>query len=306
MVPKLRNVAASVSARLKNFSSGQRANFQRILARYAFERFLYRLSVSPYKELFILKGAMLFAAWLPYPFRGTRDIDLLSTADQGTALLHKTIRSICDHPVIDDGLYFNSKYMVANKKDIRIDGAISLNVTAHLDTAVIPVNIDVGFGDVITPGRQEIAFPVLLDQPAPHLYAYPRETVVAEKFDAIVSLALANSRMKDFYDIFAMSRLFSFDGTTLAAAIRATFSRRGNEIPKKRPPPLTRKFAGNAEKLKQWQTFLARDIVLIDDPDLYTVTREVGDFIMPAALAAIDERLAIGRWNYEQGWSPNK
>ena len=185
-------------------------------------------------------------------------------------------------------------------------GAFRIRTSAELGTAIIPVQIDVGFGDAVTPGPLELEYPVLLDQPTPTLYAYPRETVAAEKFEAIVALDLANSRMKDFYDLLAMSRLFSFDGMTLAAATRATFERRSTAIPRERPPPLTRAFSEDPQKLWQWRSFLARDPLLIDEPDLDTVIREVGDFIMPAALAAIDDRHIPGNWAFDGGWRPAK
>ena len=128
--------------------------------------------------------------------------------------------------------------------------------------------------------------------------------MAAEKFEAIVALDLANSRMKDFYDLLAMSRLFSFDGMTLAAAIQATFERRATAILRERPPPLTRAFSEDPQKRRQWRSFLARDPLLIDEPDLRTVIREVGDFIMPAALAALDDRHIPGRWTLDGGWGP--
>ena len=128
--------------------------------------------------------------------------------------------------------------------------------------------------------------------------------MAAEKFEAIVALDLANSRMKDFYDLLAMSRLFSFDGMTLAAAIRATFETRATAIPHELPPPLTHPFSEDPQKLRQWQSFLTRDPLLIDEPHLRTVIREVGDFIMPAALAALDDRHIPGRWTFHGGWGP--
>ena len=299
------NVAASVRARLLNLARAQQANFQRVLTRYALERFLFRLSASPHKELFVLKGAMLYAAWLEDPFRTTRDLDLLSLADRETAPLLETIRSVCAQPVADDGLRFDTENILAAPFDEnRNRGAFRVRTKAQLGTAIIPVHIDVGFGDAVTPGPLELDYPVLLDHPTPTLFAYPRETVAAEKFEAIVALDLANSRMKDFYDLLVMSRLFSFDGKTLAAAILATFERRATAIPRERPPPFTHAFSDDPQKIRQWRTFLARDPLLIDEPDLHTVIREIGDFIIPAALAAIDDRRIPGNWKFDGGWRP--
>ena len=305
MVREPRNVAASVRARLQNLAREQQANFQRVLTRYGLERFLFRLSASPHKELFVLKGAMLYAAWLEDPFRSTRDLDLLSLADQEMAPLLETIRGVCAQPVADDGLRFDTENILAAPFDEdRTHGAFRVRTSAQLGTAIIPVQIDVGFGDTVTPGPLELEYPVLLDHPTPTLYAYPRETLVAEKFEAIVALDLANSRMKDFYDLLAMSRLFSFDGVTLAAAIRATFETRATAIPRERPPPLTHAFSEDPQKIRQWRSFLARDPLLIHEPDLHTVIRELGDFIMPAALAALDDRHILGRWTFNGGWGP--
>lgn len=305
MAREPRNVAASVRARLQNLARAQQANFQRVLTRYALERFLFRLSVSRHKEIFVLKGAMLYAAWLADPFRTTRDLDLLSLADRETSPLLGAIRDVCAQPVADDGLRFDTRNILAEPfGEERPHGAFRVRTSAQLGAAVIPVHVDVGFGDAVTPGPLELEYPVLLDQPAPTLYTYPRETVVAEKFEAIVALDLANSRMKDFYDLLAMSRLFAFDGVILAAAIQATFERRTTAIPRGRPPPLTRAFSEDPLKLQQWRSFLARDPLLIDEPDLNTVIREIGDFIMPAALAAIDDRRVPGCWTFDGGWMP--
>ena len=305
MVREPRNVAASVRARLQNLAREQQANFQRVLTRYALERFLFRLSVSPHKELFVLKGAMLYAAWLADPFRTTRDLDLLSFADRETAPLVEIIRNICAQPVVDDGVRFDTENILANPFDEdRTHGALRVRTSAQLGAAIIPVQIDIGFGDAVTPAPVELEYPVLLDHPPPTLNAYPRGTVAAEKFEAIVALDLANSRMKDFYDLLAMSRLFAFEGVTLAAAIRATFERRATTIPCERPPSLTHAFSEDPQKLGQWRSFLARDPLLIDEPDLRTVIQEVGDFIMPAARAAIDDRQLPGRWTSDGGWRP--
>ena len=305
MAREPRNVAASIRVRLQDLAREQQADFQRVLTRYALERLLFRLSVSPHKDLFVLKGAMLYAAWLADPFRATRDLDLLAFADRETAPLLDIFRDICAQTVADDGLRFDTEnILVGSSSGGRTHGALRVRTSAQLASAIIPMRIDVGFGDAVTPGPLELEYPVLLDHPAPTLNAYPRDTVAAEKFEAIVALDLANSRMKDFYDLLAMSRLFAFEGATLAAAIRATFERRATAIPRERPPPLTHAFSDDPRKLGQWRSFLARDPLLIDEPDLRTVIREVGDFIMPAARAAIDNRRTPGRWTSDCGWRP--
>ena len=301
----MRNVAASVRARLQNVARENQVNFQRVLTRYALERLLFRLSVSPHKESFVLKGAMLYPAWLEDPFRTTRDLDLLAVGEREAERLVMIFREVCVQPVEGDGLFFDAEHLVAEPiRDDRAYGGLRLRTSARLAAAVIPVRIDVGFGDAVTPGPLELVYPVLLDQPAPRLNAYPRESVVAEKFEAIVTLDLANSRMKDFYDLLAMSRLFEFEGTILAAAIRATFERRATKIPSETPPSLTTAFSEDPQKMQQWRSFLAREPLLIDEPRLSTVVREVGDFTMPVAHAAIDRRRVPGRWTSGDGWRP--
>lgn len=199
MARKAKNIAASVRARLQNVARENQASFQRMLTRYALERLLFRLSVSPHKDRFILKGAMLYAAWLEDLFRMTREVDLLSFGDSEAEHIAGIFRDICVQTVGYDGLSFDAEQIVAEQiRDDQFYGGIRLRTSARLGTAVIPIQIDVGFGDVVTPGPSEIEYPVLLDQPAPILNAYPRESVAAEKFEAMVALDLANSRMKDF------------------------------------------------------------------------------------------------------------
>ena len=303
MAHEPRNVAASVRARLLNLAREQQVSFQRVLTRFALERFLFRLGVSPHKKHFVLKGAMLYAVWLEDPLRMTRDLDLLSLAESETVPLVKTIREICAQPVVNDGLHFDTENIFAQRFGVGpTRGGIRVRTFAQLGTAIILIQIDVGFGDAVTPGPREFKYPVLLDHPMPTVYAYPQETVVAEKFEAIVALDLANSRMKDFYDLLAMSRLFVFDGAALAAAIRATFERRATAIPCETPPSLTCAFSEDPQKILQWKSFFARGPLLIDEPDLHAVIREIGDFVMPAALTALDDRRDLGRWTFDGGW----
>ncbi len=299
-----KNIAASVRARLQNVARVKQANFQQMLTRYALERLLFRLSVSPHKDRFVLKGAMLYAAWLDDPFRTTRDLDFLAFGEREAERLAEIFRDICVQTVEDDGLSFDAEHLATETiREDQTDGGIRLRTSARLGTAVIPVQIDIGFGDVVTPGPSELEYPVLLDQPVPKLNAYPRETVAAEKFEAMVALGLANSRMKDFYDLLAMSRLFTFEGATLSAAIRATFERRTTPIPRAHPPSLTPAFSEDPMKVQQWRSFLAREPLLIDEPNLKKVVSEVDDFVMPAACGAIDIDSTPGDWSPESGWS---
>ncbi len=231
------NIAASVRQRLMNKAREQKEAFDLVLIRFALERLLYRLSQSNHGHRFVLKGAMLFQIWSGQGHRPTRDLDLLGTGAPSPAEFEQLFRDVCDQPVEDDGLVFLADTVQAAvmKEDEQYEG-LRLKFEARLASARIPIQIDIGFGDAITPAANEILYPAILDFPAPTLMAYPLETVVAEKFQAMVMLGIANSRMKDFYDIWSLARTFEFSGPSLSSAIRATFERRQTDLPSK--PPL--------------------------------------------------------------------
>jgi Nucleotidyl transferase AbiEii toxin, Type IV TA system len=204
---QVKNLSASVRARLNNLARNQKEDFQELLSRYARERLLYRLNVSEYKERFILKGALLFSYWTGVPHRPTRDMDLLSYGEPEIALLEKVFRELCEIEVEPDGLEFQPGSVRGERiKDEEKYEGVRLHMTALLRNARIPMQIDIGFGDRVIPGPAEIDFPTLLDFPSPHLKSYPRETVVPEKFEAMVKLGMLNSRMKDFFDLWTLSR----------------------------------------------------------------------------------------------------
>lgn len=206
-----------------------------MLTRYANERLLYRLAQSSHAKSFVLKGAALFMLWTDKPHRATRDVDLLGFGDPSSDRIRAVMTDLISLEVDDDdGLTFDKSTLEV--EPIREDqgyGGIRAVLIAVLAGARARLQVDVGFGDVVTPGVLEVVFPTLLDLPAPRLRAYTRETVVAEKLEAIVQLGLANSRMKDFYDLIILSRMFEFQGPTLARAILATFSRRKTSVPRK-------------------------------------------------------------------------
>jgi predicted nucleotidyltransferase component of viral defense system len=204
------NLPASIGARLRNIARERHSNLELIPRRYALERLLLRLSLSRHRDRFVLKGAMLFTVWLADPFRATQDLDLLGSGDAATQSIAATFREICCHDVPDDGLRFDADGLIAEPiREHQQYGGVRVRTRAFLGGTRIPIQVDIGFGDTITPAVQEIAFPSLLHGETPRLKAYPRETVIAEKFQAIVALGTANSRMKDFYDLLALARLFS-------------------------------------------------------------------------------------------------
>ena len=296
------NHAVSVRQRLLNLAKIRGEEFQRTLTRYAFERLLYRLSVSDQRDRFLLKGALLLAAWSPEKHRPTKDLDLLGRGDRSRTTLVAAFRSLCALRIQDDGIIFLAETVAcAEIREEAEYGGLRITLTAKLGTAEIPLQVDVGFGDAITPSPIEIEFPTLLDMPAPRLRAYPKDTVVAEKFEAMVSLELGNSRMKDFYDVWTLAHAFLFDGATLSHAIKATFARRGTPISVEPPIALTSRFGEDPAKQKQWQAFRRR---LVDPtiPDLSVVVGFLAGFLLPLLEALSQQRSFTATWLPESGW----
>lgn len=280
MADKPRNVGASVRARLQNLAAQKGQVFDILLTRYALERFLYRLSRSQFSGQFVLKGAMLMTTWFDEPHRPTRDLDLLGFGDSGAAPMLAVFRSILATPVDDDGIAFDiAGLRVEQISEELAYGGLRLRTTATLAGARMNVVIDIGFGDSVEPGLEDIDLPVLLDLPAPHLRAYPRETVIAEKFQAMVLLGRANSRMKDFYDIWILAKSYSFEDDRLPRAIAATFERRKTAIPVEVPDALTPAFSSDPSKQKQWNAFV-RNVNVAPDSFASAIT-DLQAFLMP-------------------------
>ena len=284
MAKKVKNIGASVRARLLKLSKEQGQSFELVLTRYALERLLFRLSQSRFADRFVLKGAMLLMSWLEEPHRGTRDLDLLGFGDPTPNAMLQTFREILIQDA-DDGVMFNANALRVDRIREEVEyGGLRLRATASISGARINLTIDIGFGDALEPGAEFIDYPVLLDHPAPRLQAYARETVIAEKFQAMVALGRANSRMKDFYDIWILSRSFSFDDNRLARAIAATFARRGTAIPVDRPDALSPAFAADELKQQQWRAFL--EDAALNPGTLAEVTDDLAEFLMPHAGSA--------------------
>ena len=300
----LKDMAASVRARLTRQAKESGEEFQATLSRYVRERLLYRLSVSKHRDRFILKGALLFAYWMGEPHRPTRDIDLLSSGDLDIAILEQVVREICQVEVEDDGVRFLEDSIAGEriKEDQEYEG-IRIRMLALLAGARITLQVDVGFGDAVVPAAEEIIFPSLLNLPAPRLRGYPRETVVAEKFQAMVALGILNSRMKDFYDLYSLSQRFDFDGTTLCRAIQATFKRRKTPIPIELPLALTPAFYDDRQKQTQWNGFLRKGQLQAETPSLGKVTESLGNFLMPPALAAANGETFNQTWKAQGPWA---
>jgi predicted nucleotidyltransferase component of viral defense system len=279
-----RNMGASVRTRLLNLSKQRNESFQLLSTRYVLERLLYRLSTTKYRERFVLKGAMLLATWINTPFRPTRDLDFLAFGDANPDAMLAVFREICAVS-LDDGVAFDAGSLTfdRNRDDLEY-GGLRIKANATIAGARVRVIVDIGFGDAVEPEISELDFLVLLDQPSPRLRTYPREAVIAEKFQAMAALGRANSRMKDFYDIWELSRAYQFDEERLAKAIRATFQRRKTEIPAEPPDALTTAFAQDDAKRQQWNSFVQG--IEAEAPDLATIIADLSSFLMPCARAA--------------------
>lgn len=255
-----RNTAASVRARLLAKARTDKQDFNLVLTRYALEHLLYRLSISGHADHFLLKGALLFDLWFGIPHRPTRDADLLGFGSAEIPHVEAVFREICAVE-LDDGMRFQPDSVHAEeiRKEANYSG-VRVTLIGLLDGARCPVQVDVGFGDAVTPGPEAIDYPVLLPgMPAPRLRAYPRYTVIAEKLEALVSLGIANSRMKDYFDLWILSRYTDFDGELLCRAIHATFERRRTPLPDAVPFGLSDEFAQDRQKQTQWQAFLKKN-----------------------------------------------
>lgn len=300
---KLHDIAASVRQRLLNLSRDRKEDFQAVLTRYGIERLMYRLARSPHGDEFVLKGAMLFTLWTGEAHRATWDLDLLGRGTIDIARLAGVFREVCEAPVDDDGLAFDAKGVSGER--IREDqeyGGVRIHLGARLGAARIAIQIDIGFGDAVTPRPQKVAFPSLLDFPAPELKAYAREPVVAEKFQAMVVLGMGNSRMKDFYDVWAIARGFDFDGERLCQSIKATFRRRRTPLPTEDPLALSAAFAEDRIKQTQWKAFVRKGRLLVEAPALPDVIGLLRGFLMPPIKALVEGRAFEMKWPAGGPW----
>lgn len=303
MKDKPRNLAASVRHRLTDLARKQGEDFQLVLTRYAIERLLYRLSRSAHREEFVLKGAMLFQLWTQQRHRPTRDLDLLGRGNHSIGTLAQVFKEVCALTVEDDGLVFLTDTVHAEKiKEDQDYEGVRVHCEARLERARIDLQIDVGFGDAITPKAIEVQYPAMLEFPAASLRAYPRETVVAEKFQAMVALGIANSRMKDFFDLWTLAHSFEFNGPTLCHAIQATFKRRKTALPTEPPLALTSEFGTDAAKVKQWEAFIKKSRLDVGGKTLEQVCVSLQGFLMPATQALIAVEAFEMRWPPSGPW----
>lgn len=300
-----RNTGHSVFQRLLNHAKTRGEDFNLLLIRYGVERLLYRLSVSPHADKFILKGASLFLVWKGQSYRVTKDADLLGFGSADTGHISAVFRELCQIVSDDvDGIVFipDTVRAVPIREEQEYDG-IRVTLLGMLHQARIPLQIDIGFGDVVTPAPERIEFPTILDAPAPQLKAYPRYTMVAEKLETMVRLGMANSRMKDFYDVWLLSRLFEFDGRILCEAIHNTFKRRSTPLPEGLPIAFTDEFRKDAQKQTQWRAFVRKSRPERVESELDTVICEVAAFLSPVLEALVANKFLEAIWVQGGPWS---
>ncbi|MFT6178207.1 MAG: putative nucleotidyltransferase component of viral defense system [Akkermansiaceae bacterium] len=292
----MKNVAASVRARLLNLSRVEGVPLNALMERYAIGRFLYRLAQSQYRESFVLKGAQLFRIWEAEQHRPTRDLDLLGFGEATEEAIKRVFTELTQMAVDPaDGLEWGEVVTAPIRDDVSY-GGVRASVTVHLAGARLSIQIDVGFGDAITPGAVEKEWHELLSFPSARLLTYPPETVIAEKLEAAVSLGIDNSRMKDFYDLHWLQSHLSFDGDVLTQAVINTFARRGTAVPAEIPIALTDEFCTDEQKLLQWNAFLRKG--RLTQIPLADVTRDLSLFLLPVIRKEVFDR----QWRPSENW----
>ncbi len=281
---EIKNLAASIRQQLLNLAHERDEVFQLTLTRFGLERLLYRLSRSEHADRFLLKGAMLFSAWSEVPYRSTRDLDLAGTGDAEPDQVQTFFEDLCRLAVEPDGLELRPDTIrVEEIREPSEYAGVRVRLDGYLGTARIPLQVDIGFGDVVTPAPSKITYPTLLDLPAPELLAYPPATVVSEKFQAMVALGIANTRMKDFYDVWMLAQEIELDSAELADAIQATFNRRSTPLPDDLPIALREEYWDSRHR--EWNAFLRKNR-LPEQVSLGEVGRRLIEFIEPALNAA--------------------
>lgn len=298
-------LAQSVQTRLVAHARTLGVDPNLVLARYATERLLYRLSRSRHADRFVLKGALLLLVWLGEAIRPTRDADLLGFGDVSDDELAATFTEICGTEVEPDGIAFDvSSIRVAAIRPEDDYGGQRVTLIGRLGPARLRVQVDVGVGDAVSPEPEWLEYPSLLDLPRPRLRAYRPETAIAEKVHAMVALGAKNSRMRDFFDVHALAMRESFDGDVLTRSLRATFERRRTEVPTALPLALTQGFADVEGKRAQWSGFVRRIRSSAGAEDLGDVIGVIAAFVGPALAAAAGDRRYPFRWPPGGPWTP--
>ena len=303
---KVTDFAASVRTRLLNYSRDTNRPFQEVLQYFAMERFLYRLSQTDHVERFVLKGGLMLTAWGAPLSRPTKDMDFLAYMPNRLDAMTKVIREICQIDEATDGLIFDADSIqtAVIKEDADYEG-VRLTFLGNLQNARIHMQIDVGFGDVITPAPIQIAYPTLLGHEVPAIRGYPRETTIAEKFEAMTQLGMLNSRIRDFFDVWILLRQFDFEGASLANAIKNTFANRGTTI-ESNPVALSHEFTTNQQKQNQWAGFCRKSRIGFAPESLEEIGTAIAAFLVPVAEAALNDVPFSQIWKASGPWQDQK
>lgn len=299
MIRKPRNPGASIRARLLAHAKAHTDSYQRILTRYAIERLLFRLSLTEATETYVLKGAMLFVTWPEHAFRPTGDLDLLGRGNPDPAAITDLFARICIVDLQEDGITFDpaSLNVEAVREADRYQGVV-VRLQGELAGATIPVQVDIGFGDHVYPAPERRIFPSLLpDLPRANLLMYPPETVVAEKFEAMIRFGEANGRAKDFHDIWVTTRTFPFQLADVVQAVGGTLRRRGTPIPADMPIGLTDTYVNIAEERGLWRGFLRRNPPTLEPPPFPELIGELRRFFAPVIASLRTPETARGTWS---------
>jgi predicted nucleotidyltransferase component of viral defense system len=299
--PEHKNLPASIHDRLLKQARKSGRPLNELLQYYAIERFLYRLTQSKHAEKFILKGALLFRVWGFEPYRPTRDIDLLGFTNNDVASLIAIVKEICDLKVSEDGIDFLAATVTGERiRDNAEYEGVRLRFSSTLGKIQLHLQIDVAFGDVVTPSAVSGFYPTLLAMPAPEVCSYPPETVVAEKLQAMIYLGSVNSRMKDFYDLWVLTNQIQFKGGVLQKAINLTFENRDTDIPEGEPVALSTQFA--QEKQGQWKAFLKTENISNAPPQFDLVLARIQEFISPIFEAQHTGKTFRKNWQVNGTW----
>lgn len=303
MKKDIKNIQASVRARLQNKAKEAIRPFSELLQYYGMERFLYRFSRSKYADKFVLKGALMFTVWQVPERRTTLDIDFLARYDNQVATIEKVIKDVCDIPVTPDGLVFDSETVKGQKikEDADYEG-VRVRFLGFLERSRIAMQIDLGFGDVIYPKPNVIDYPVILDLPKPHLKGYTTESVVSEKFEAMVKLGLLNSRMKDFYDIWLIMRQFNFNGVSFTEALKRTFRHRKTPLPEHKPLFAEEIYDEKSDRQTLWKAFLKKGDIKHAPEKLRITAREIEEFLIKPLDAIKKEQEFNEEWKASGAW----
>ena len=297
------NIKASIRDRLRNKAKETNRPFAEVLQYYGMERFLYRFGRSKYADKFVLKGALLFTVWQIPERRTTLDIDFLARYDNQVASIETVIRHVCDVSVESDGLIFDAKTIQGRKikEDADYEG-VRVKFMGFLERSHIPMQIDMGFGDIVYPKTKVIDYPVILDFPKPHLKGYPPESVISEKFEAMIKLGLLNSRMKDFYDIWLMMRQFNFNGSNLVEALKRTFEHRKTNIPAGNPLFVEEIYDEKSDRQILWKAFLRKGNIKHAPEKLAITAKEIENFLIKPLEAINKAQEFVGEWKALEQW----